>query len=131
MSQTIATLGVRKAAIVLIQLGSERAAAVLSQLSESEVEAVTAEIARLDSIGAGENAEVLGEFRDMMTARTHIAQGGLAFARQLLEQSLGQRPGLRDHRPAQRRRGADAVPVPARASTPRSCARSSPTSTRR
>ena len=32
---------------------------------------------------------MLGEFRDLMTARAHIAQGGLAFAQQLLEQSLG------------------------------------------
>ena len=89
MSQSVATLGLRKAAIVLIQLGPERAASVLNKLSEAEVEAVSAEIARLDSIGADENAVVLGEFRDLMTARSHIAQGGLAYARQLLEQSLG------------------------------------------
>ncbi len=89
MSQSVATMGVRKAAIVLIQLGPERAASVLSRLSESEVEAVTAEIARLDSIDGEENSAVLGEFRDLMTARSHIAQGGLAYARQLLEQSLG------------------------------------------
>ena len=89
MSQTVATLGLRKAAIVLIQLGRERAAAVLNKLSEAEVEAVSAEIARLDSIGSEENAVVLGEFRDLLTARSHIAQGGLAYARQLLEQSLG------------------------------------------
>ncbi|MCW2848617.1 MAG: flagellar motor switch protein FliG [Marmoricola sp.] len=89
MSQAIATMGVRKAAIVLIQLGPDRAAAVLSRLNENEVEAVTAEIARLDSIDVEENASVLGEFRDLLTARSHIAQGGLAYARQLLEQSLG------------------------------------------
>jgi len=89
MSQTVATMGLRKAAIVLIQLGPERAAAVLNKLSEAEVEAVSAEIARLDSIGSEENAVVLGEFRDLLTARSHIAQGGLAYARQLLEQSLG------------------------------------------
>jgi flagellar motor switch protein FliG len=89
MSQAIATMGVRKAAIVLIQLGPDRAATVLSRLNENEVEAVTAEIARLDSIDVEENASVLGEFRDLLTARSHIAQGGLAYARQLLEQSLG------------------------------------------
>ena len=89
MSQGVATMGLRKAAIVLIQLGPERAAAVLNKLSEAEVEAVSAEIARLDSIGSEENAVVLGEFRDLLTARSHIAQGGLAYARQLLEQSLG------------------------------------------
>jgi flagellar motor switch protein FliG len=89
MSQSVATAGLRKAAIVLIQLGPERASAVLSKLSEAEVEAVTAEIARLDSISPDETTGVMGEFREMLTAQTHIAQGGLSFAKQLLEQSLG------------------------------------------
>ena len=88
---TLATTatGTRKAAILMIQLGKERAAAVLSQLSESEVEAISSEIARLDSVGAEESDAVLLEFRDMLTARSHIAQGGVAFAQQVLEQSLG------------------------------------------
>jgi flagellar motor switch protein FliG len=88
-SITMANLGVRKAAVLLIQLGRERAAAVLSHLSDAEVEAVSAEIARLESISGAETESVLTEFRDMMTARAHIAQGGLAFAQQILEQSLG------------------------------------------
>jgi flagellar motor switch protein FliG len=89
MNATIAGLGVRKAAILLIQLGRDRAATVLSHLSDSEVEAISAEIARLESISGAETEAVLGEFRDMMTARAHIAQGGLGFAQSLLEQSLG------------------------------------------
>jgi len=86
---TMANLGVRKAAVLLIQLGREKAAAVLSHLSESEVEAVSAEIARIESISGDETESVLTEFRDMMTARAHIAQGGLPFAQQILEESLG------------------------------------------
>ena len=82
-------LGVRKAAILLIQLGRDRAASVLAHMSDSEVEAVSAEIARLESISSAETEVVLTEFRDMMTARAHIAQGGLSFAQQLLEHSLG------------------------------------------
>lgn len=89
MSSAVATLGTRKAAILLIQLGRDRAASVLNSLSESEVEAISSEIARLDSVSSNESGEVLREFRDMMIARTHIAQGGLSFAQQLLEQSLG------------------------------------------
>ncbi|GEP40201.1 flagellar motor switch protein FliG [Nocardioides psychrotolerans] len=89
MTTTLAGLGVRKAAILLVQLGRDRAAAVMSKLDDSEVEAISAEIARLDSISGGETESVLTEFRDLMTARAHIAQGGLAFAQQLLEQSLG------------------------------------------
>jgi len=89
MTTTLAGIGVRKAAILLVQLGRDRAAAVLSKLDDGEVEAISAEIARLDSISGSETESVLTEFRDLMTARAHIAQGGLAFAQQLLEQSLG------------------------------------------
>lgn len=89
MATTLAGLGARKAAVLIIQLGKDRAAAVLSHLSEQEVEAISGEIARLDSISGGETESVLTEFRDLMTARAHIAQGGLAFAQQVLEESLG------------------------------------------
>ena len=88
-ASALSTLGVRKAAITLIQLGSEKAATVLSHLSDSEVEAISAEIARLDSIGEDEIDDVMSELREMVTARVNIAQGGLAFAQNLLEQSLG------------------------------------------
>jgi len=83
-------MGARKAAVLLIQMGRERASVVLSHLSEPEVEAISAEIARLESIGADESSQVLAEFRDMMTARAHIAQGGMQMAQHLLEQSLGE-----------------------------------------
>jgi flagellar motor switch protein FliG len=89
MTATLTTLGVRKAAVLLIQLGRERAAKVLADLSDSEVEAVSAEIARLESISPQEGESVLEEFRDTLIARGHIAQGGLGLARQLLEESLG------------------------------------------
>lgn len=82
-------VGVRKAAIVMIQMGSSRAASVMSHLSESEVEAISSEIARLDAVGAHEIDEVLAEFSDLATARASMAQGGLAYAQNLLEQSLG------------------------------------------
>lgn len=89
MSLTMNKGGVRKAAILLIQMGRERAAQVLAHLSDSEVEQLSAEIARLDAIGGAETEGVLSEFRDLMIARAHINQGGLSFAQQLLEQSLG------------------------------------------
>jgi flagellar motor switch protein FliG len=89
MALTMSKGGVRKAAILLIQMGRERAASVLAHLSDTEVEQISAEIARLDSINSAETEGVLTEFRDLMVARAHINQGGLSFAQQLLEQSLG------------------------------------------
>ena len=88
-SGAIGQLGVRKAAIVLIQLGKERAAQVMEHLSDAEVETISAEIARLDRISSSETDSVLTEFRDLMTAHAHISQGGFAFAQSVLEQSLG------------------------------------------
>ncbi len=89
MATTLAGLGARKAAVLLVQLGKTRAASVLAHLNENEVEAITAEIARLDTISGTESSAVLTEFRDLMMAREHISRGGLAFAQQVLEQSLG------------------------------------------
>lgn len=89
MSATVSTMGVRKAAVLLLQVGKDRAATIMGHLSEAEVEQVSAEIARLESVSSTEGDAVLGEFRDMFVARTHIAQGGLTVARQLLEESLG------------------------------------------
>ncbi|HWU24023.1 MAG TPA: flagellar motor switch protein FliG, partial [Nocardioides sp.] len=85
----LATLGVRKAAVLLIQLGKERAAQVMAHLSDAEVEAISGEIARLNAVSANETESVLNEFHDMITAHAHINQGGFSFAQQLLEQSLG------------------------------------------
>lgn len=89
MSATITSAGVRKAAILLVQLGREKAATVLSHLSDVEVELVSAEIARLESIDATETESVMTEFRELVKVRAHIAQGGLAFAEEMLQQSLG------------------------------------------
>ena len=81
--------GVRKAAVLLVQLGHESASRVFGHLRDAEVEAISAEITKLESLGAEEAEAVLLEFRDLATARAHIAQGGPDFARALLEQSLG------------------------------------------
>src|SRR5262245_23797593 len=82
--------GLRKAAILLIQLGQERASAVLRHMSDGEVEAITGEISRLEAISSAETDEVLGEFHQLMVARAHIAQGGFSFAQQLLQNSIGE-----------------------------------------
>jgi flagellar motor switch protein FliG len=86
---TTETAGIRKAAILLVQLGQEKAAKVLSHLRESEVEAVSSEISRLESLAADETDAVINEFHELATARANILNGGPDFARGLLEESLG------------------------------------------
>ncbi len=89
MSTTLTAPGIRKAAIVLVQMGQENAAKVLSFLREAEVEALSAEISQLEALSAGEAEPVLREFRQLATAQANILRGGPNFARALLEESLG------------------------------------------
>ncbi|WP_157431233.1 flagellar motor switch protein FliG [Actinomadura hibisca] len=89
MTQTEAMSGLRKAAVLLVQMGKEDSAKVLSQLREAEVEELSAEIVRLGAVQPETAGEVLTEFRDMATAHRYVGQGGMDFARELLEASLG------------------------------------------
>ena len=81
--------GLRKAAILLIQMGKDEAAKVLSHMKETEVEEITAEIVRLGAVETDVADQVLTEFHDMATAHRYAGQGGMDFARDVLEASLG------------------------------------------
>jgi flagellar motor switch protein FliG len=89
MTATINDAGIRKAAILLVQLGQDKAAKVLNHLRESEVEAVSSEISRLESLSAEETDAVITEFHQIATAQANVINGGPDFARALLEESLG------------------------------------------
>ncbi|MGZ4453363.1 MAG: flagellar motor switch protein FliG [Nocardioides sp.] len=89
MSLTMTGMGVRKAAIIMVQMGQENAAKVMAHLRESEVEAISAEISQLENLGADETERVMNEFRELAGAQLNVSRGGPAFARALLEESLG------------------------------------------
>jgi flagellar motor switch protein FliG len=80
---------IHKAAIFLLSLDKALAAEILSQLPRKMVEAVTLEIAKLDDVTREQQQAVLNEFHKMAKERTHIERGGMDFANDLLEQSLG------------------------------------------
>jgi flagellar motor switch protein FliG len=81
--------GPQKAAMVLVHLGRERAGKVLRVMRESEVEDLMAEVARLGDVDPKQMERTLTEFRDMAAAHMYFAKGGLNFAREMLEESLG------------------------------------------
>jgi flagellar motor switch protein FliG len=81
--------GAQKAAVLLVQLGKEKSAAVLKSLRESEVEEVLNEIARLKGIPTETVDAVFEEFSTLASARRYYAQGGMDFAREVLEATLG------------------------------------------
>src|SRR4029078_13282365 len=81
--------GVRKAAVLLVQLGKEHSAQVLRSLREPEIELLTAEIARLEEVEPDVADAVLVEFQQLAAARHYYAQGGLSDAEEGLVATLG------------------------------------------
>jgi flagellar motor switch protein FliG len=81
--------GKRKSAILLVMLGPEKAALVLKHLDESDVEQLTIEIANLGKITDEEKKQVLTEFQDIARAREMIAQGGIEYAKEVLQKAFG------------------------------------------
>jgi flagellar motor switch protein FliG len=85
---TTSMTGLRKAAILLVRMGKEYSSRVLAGLSESEVEEISAEIARLGKLEPDVVGDVIDEFYAMATTK-HAGAGGMGYARELLEASLG------------------------------------------
>lgn len=82
-------MGKQKAAILLISLGPEVSAQVFKQLREDEVEKLTLEIARMRRINPEDKELVMEEFHQMAIANDYISQGGIHYAREILEKALG------------------------------------------
>lgn len=81
--------GKAKAAILLIFLGPETSGVVLQSLADNEIETLTIEIAKQRKVSTEKKLSVLHEFEQLMMARQFYSQGGLDYARFLLEQTVG------------------------------------------
>ena len=81
--------GRQKAAVFLVSLGSDVSAEIFKHLREDEIEQLTFEIARLDKVEPADRDQVLQEFQEMMMAQDFIENGGIDYARDVLERALG------------------------------------------
>src|SRR5215208_1298303 len=81
--------GVQKAAALLVAIGEQRASEIVRHLGESEVEALSLEIAKARKVPAEICKEVVSEAVESVMAEDYIADGGVDFARSVLERSLG------------------------------------------
>ncbi|MCF0131515.1 MAG: flagellar motor switch protein FliG [Pseudobutyrivibrio sp.] len=81
--------GVQKAAILLIALGPEKSSEIFKHLKEEEIEELTLEIANTRSISPALKEEVINEFYQVCLAQQYIAEGGIGYARELLQKALG------------------------------------------
>lgn len=82
--------GIQKAAILLIALGPERSADIFKHLKEDEIEELTLEIANTRSISPQVKEDVLNEFYQICLAQQYIAEGGIGYAKELLDKALGE-----------------------------------------
>ncbi len=80
--------GITKAAILLIAMDGEASAEVLRHLDGDLVEELTREVAHLDIVDADRRGRVIEEFYNMALARQYLKQGGVPYARALLEKAL-------------------------------------------
>jgi len=81
--------GLQKAAILLITLGPEKSAQIFKHLKEEEIEQLTLEIANTRSVSPEAKEQVVNEFYEICIAQQYIAEGGIGYAKDLLEKALG------------------------------------------
>ncbi|MCR4785291.1 MAG: flagellar motor switch protein FliG [Lachnospiraceae bacterium] len=82
--------GLQKAAILLIALGPEKSAQIFKHLKDEEIEELTLEIANTRSVTPQLKEDVINEFYRICLAQQYIAEGGIGYAKELLEQSFGE-----------------------------------------
>ena len=81
--------GLQKAAVLVIALGPELSAGIFKHLREEEIEDLTLEIANTRSVSPQLKEAVIDEFYEVCLAQQYISEGGIKYAKELLEKVLG------------------------------------------
>ncbi len=87
--KSVDVTGVQKAALLMIALNVENAAEVFKHLDVTEIEMISTEISKVKNIPSQTVDAVMEEFYGMVTAREYVLEGGLEYARAVLEKSFG------------------------------------------
>lgn len=80
----------QKAAAVIVSLGAEKASRVYKYLGEDEVEKLTVEVAKLGHLDPEQSEEALDEFYKTCLTQKIVTDGGLEYARSVLEKAYGE-----------------------------------------
>ncbi|WP_219836657.1 flagellar motor switch protein FliG [Paenibacillus sp. R14(2021)] len=86
--------GRQKAAILLIALGPEVSAQIFKHLREEEIEQLTLEIANVRKVETLDKETILSEFHQICVAQEYISQGGITYAREILQKALGDQKAM-------------------------------------
>lgn len=81
--------GRQKAAILLISLGPDVSAQVYKHLTEEEIEKLTLDISSVKKVEPQHKESVLEQFHQLALAQDYISQGGINYAKSILEKALG------------------------------------------
>ncbi len=80
----------QKAAALVIALGTDKASKLYKFLSDEDVEKLTLEVAKLGHLEAEQTEAVLDDFYKMCLTRKVVTDGGLEYARAVLEKAYGE-----------------------------------------
>ncbi len=82
--------GKEKAAILLIALGQDISKEVFKYLESEEIGELYLQIAKTTKVSSEMKDRVFEEFNELMLAQQYLAQGGITYARELLQSALGE-----------------------------------------
>ncbi|UJG57329.1 flagellar motor switch protein FliG [Bacillus paralicheniformis] len=82
--------GKQKAAILMISLGLDVSASVYKHLTDEEIERLTLEISNVRAVSPEKKDEIIQEFHETAIAQEYISQGGIHYAKQVLDKALGE-----------------------------------------
>jgi flagellar motor switch protein FliG len=83
--------GKQKAAILIIAIGVEAASQIFKNLKDKDIEKLSIEIANMKDVPSTVMEAVVEEFYQRIMAQEYISQGGIEYAKVLLEKALGPR----------------------------------------
>ncbi|MCL1820894.1 MAG: flagellar motor switch protein FliG [Oscillospiraceae bacterium] len=86
--------GKEKAAILIIALGKEMSAKIFKHLKDDEIEQLTLDITNVRRVDTETREMVISEFYEQCVAQNYITEGGLDYAREVLEQAMGTEKAL-------------------------------------
>ena len=79
----------RKAATVVLSLGVEHASRVYKYLKQDEIEQITMQIATLENLSPQAVDATMEEFYNLCLAQKYITEGGIEYAKAILEKAMG------------------------------------------
>ena len=80
----------QRAAAVIIALGADKASKIYKHMEPEEVEQLTLEVAQIGYLNSDQTEEILTEYYQMCMTNKAITEGGLEYARVVLEKAYGQ-----------------------------------------